>query len=296
MFSGQGAQQVGMGRSLYEQSPLARSLYDQSDSVLGWPLTRVSFEGPAEELVETKVCQPALFVHGYVLFRLLEEAGRTSGVSHALGLSLGEVTALTSAGVFDFETGLRVVAERGRLMQSACEQTSGTMASVIGEETAKVSELCREFDIEMANLNCPRQIVISGEKTKVGAAIEAANTRGFRRVIPLNVAGAYHSRLMEPARAAFSKFLESVSFNRPKLTVLTNTTGKAVAEPDEIREALDRQIVSSVLWEACMREAVALGATHFYELGTGGVLAGLARRTEKSWPVKSFSEFDDLAT
>jgi [acyl-carrier-protein] S-malonyltransferase len=263
--------------------------------VLGWSLTKLSFEGPETELTQTRVCQPALFVHGFALFRLLEEAGRTNDVKIALGLSLGEVTALTAAGVFDFETGLRIVAERARLMQLACEKTSGAMASILGEEPAKVAELCREFEVEIANLNSPGQIVISGEKSRVGGAVEAAKARGMRKVIPLNVAGAYHSRLMEPARAGFAKFLEGVSFNPPRLTVLTNTTGKSVSDPVAIREALVKQIVSSVLWENCMREAAALGATQFLELGMGGVLAGLARRTEKSWPVKSIAEFADLA-
>lgn len=294
MFSGQGAQQVGMGRSLFENASAARALYETADRVLGWSLSRLSFDGPADELVQTRVCQPALFVHGFALFRLLEEAGRTGDVTTALGLSLGEVTALTAAGVFDFETGLRVVAERGRLMQVACEQTSGTMASFIGETTATVEALCREFDIEMANLNCPGQIVVSGEKGRVGAAVEAAKARGMRRVIPLNVAGAYHSRLMEPARAAFSAFLAGVEFRQPRFTVITNTTGKPVREPDAIREALVRQVVSPVLWEACLREAAASGATQFLELGAGGVLAGLARRTEKSWPVRSMAEYGDL--
>jgi len=294
MFSGQGAQKVGMGRSLYESAPAARELYDTADRVLGWSLTKVSFEGPEADLTQTRVCQVALFVHGYALFHLLEQAGRTADVRIGLGLSLGEVTALTAAGVFDFATGLKVVAERARLMQAACEQTTGAMASILGEEPAKVAELCKEFDIEMANLNSPGQIVVSGDKAKVGSAVEAAKARGMKKVIPLNVAGAYHSRLMEPARAAFAAFLAGIEFKSPRFTVLTNTTGKAVSEPAAIREALVKQVVSPVLWEACMREAAALGATQFLELGMGGVLAGLARRTEKAWPVKSCAEFSDL--
>jgi [acyl-carrier-protein] S-malonyltransferase len=216
-------------------------------------------------------------------------------VKIALGLSLGEITALTAAGVFDFATGLRVVAERGRLMQLACEQSSGTMASIIGEERGKVDELCREFGVEMANLNCPGQIVISGEKTRINAAVAAGRDRGMRKVILLNVAGAYHSRLMEPARVAFAAFLAGIPFSRPSLTVFTNTTGRMVAEPDDIRTALVKQVVSPVLWENCMRSAAGAGATAFWELGPGAVLAGLARRTNRDWPVSSFAEWADFA-
>jgi [acyl-carrier-protein] S-malonyltransferase len=295
LFAGQGAQKVGMGRSLAENSTAARALYDEAHRVLGWDLARISFEGPEGELTQTRVCQPALFVHGLALHAILAGQGRLGDVKFALGLSLGEITALTAAGVFDFATGLRVVAERGRLMQLACEQTSGTMASIIGEERDKVADLCREFEVEMANLNCPGQIVISGDKTRIGAAVAAARERGMCKVIPLNVAGAYHSRLMEPARAAFADFLAGVAFARPRLTVFSNTTGGPVAEPDDIRAALVRQIVSPVLWEDCQRHAAAAGAMEFWELGPGGVLAGLARRTNRDWPVRSFAEFADLA-
>lgn len=286
-----------MGRSLWEQSAAARALYDEANTVLGWNLQTLSFEGPETELTQTKVCQPALFVHGLALLAALREAGRIPGSEPklALGLSLGEVTAYCAAGVFDFSTGLRIVAERGRLMQQACEQTTGGMAAVIGEDRAKVQELCRDFDIEAANFNAPGQIIVSGEKAKVAAAVAAAKDRGMKKVIPLNVAGAYHSRLMEPARAAFAAYLEGVPFAAPRFTVFTNTTGAALADPMAIKTALVKQVVSSVLWEDCMRSAAAVGATEFWELGPGGVLAGLARRTEKAWAVKSFSEFSDLS-
>jgi len=295
LFAGQGAQKVGMGKSLYAGSASARALYDEANRVLGWDLTRICFEGPDAELTQTRVCQPALFVHGMALHAILHEQGGMGDAAFALGLSLGEITALTVAGVFDFATGLRVVAERGRLMQLACEQSSGTMASIIGEERGKVDELCREFGVEMANLNCPGQIVISGEKTRINAAVAAGRDRGMRKVIPLNVAGAYHSRLMEPARAAFAAFLDGITFSRPSLTVFTNTTGRAVAEPDDIRTALVKQVVSPVLWENCMRGAAGAGATEFWELGPGAVLAGLARRTNRDWPVRSFAEWADFA-
>lgn len=295
LFAGQGAQKVGMGKSLYENSGAARALYDRANAVLGWSLTQVSFEGPELDLTQTKVCQPALFVHGLALHAAAVEMGKLPDVSFALGLSLGEVTALTAAGVFDFETGLKVVAERGRLMQLACEQTTGSMAAIIGEERPVVAALCEEFGVEAANFNSPGQIIISGEKDKIVAAVSAAKDRGIRKATELKVAGAYHSRLMAPARDAFAQYLQGVEFKRPKFKVFTNTTGGIVETPEAIREALVKQVVSSVLWEDCMRAAAAAGATQFWEFGPGGVLSGLARRTNKDWVVKSFAEFSDLA-
>jgi [acyl-carrier-protein] S-malonyltransferase len=295
LFSGQGAQKVGMGRSLYEASPAARGLYDEAAGVLGWDLARVSFEGPDTELTQTRICQPALYVHGLALLAALRERSALPGVHAVLGLSLGELTAAAAAGVFDFATGLRIVAERGRLMQAACEASEGAMAAVIGEERASVAELCGEFGIEAANFNAPGQIIVSGGRAQVEAAVAGAKARGMKKVIPLNVAGAYHSRLMEPARAAFARYLDGVPLSDPQCLLLTNTTGAAVADGAAVRTALVRQIVSPVLWEDCMRAAVHAGATEFWELGPGGVLAGLARRTDKTWTVRSLAEFADVA-
>jgi len=168
------------------------------------------------------------------------------------------------------------------------------MAAVGGEERATVADLCREFDIEAANFNAPGQIIVSGEKAKVEAAVAAAKGRGIRKVMPLNVAGAYHSRLMEPARSAFEAFLAELSFAPPRLQVFSNTTGGAISDPAAIKEALVRQLVSPVLWEDCMRSAAAAGATEFWEVGPGGILAGLARRTDKGWTVRSFGEYDEV--
>jgi [acyl-carrier-protein] S-malonyltransferase len=296
LFAGQGAQKVGMGKSLCDQSTAARGLYDQANHVLGWDLKKVSFDGPEAELTQTRVCQPALFVHGLGVLAAIREAGKmpANEPKFALGLSLGEVTAYCAAGVFDFAAGLRIVAQRGELMQRACEESVGSMAAVIGEDRAKVQALCTEFDIQAANFNAPGQIIVSGEKAKVGAAVAAAKDRGMKKVMPLNVAGAYHSRLMEPARAQFATFLEPIPFAAPKFAVFTNTTGRAISDPAAIKAALVNQVVSSVLWEDCMRSAAAAGATEFWELGPGGVLSGLARRTEKAWAVKSFSEFADM--
>ncbi len=284
-----------MGKSLHEASETVRALYAEANDVLGWDLAKLSFEGPDEELTQTKVCQPALFVHGMALHTLLKEQGKLGDVTMALGLSLGELTAYCAAGVYDFATGLRIVAARGSLMQEACEATTGSMAAIIGESREAVAELCAAQDVEAANFNAPGQIIISGEKTKIAAAVEAGKAAGMKRVMPLNVAGAYHSRLMEPARERFAAFLADIPFNAPQLTVFTNTTGAAISDPAAIKTALEKQVVSSVLWEDCMRAAAAAGAEPFWELGPGGVLAGLARRTERAWTVKSFAEMADLA-
>jgi [acyl-carrier-protein] S-malonyltransferase len=283
-----------MGKSLQESSAAARALYGEAARVLGWDLAKVSFEGPEAELTQTKACQPALFVHGLALLAALQEQGLLPEVRFALGLSLGEVTACAAAGVFDFATGLRIVAERGRLMQGACEQSAGAMAAVIGASREFVAALCAEFGIEAANFNAPGQIIVSGERDRVAAAVAAAKERGTK-VIPLNVAGAYHSRLMEPARAAFEAFLGGIPFAAPRFPIFTNTTGQRVEEPAAIRAALVRQVVSPVLWEDCMRSAAAAGATEFWEMGPGASLAGMARRTDKAWRVRSFSEAADLA-
>jgi len=284
-----------MGRSLSESSEAARSLYAEAGRVLGWDLAKVSFEGPDSELTQTRVCQPALFVHGLALVAALQERGLLPPVGMALGLSLGEITACAAAGVFDFPTGLRIVAERGRLMQGACDRGAGTMAAVIGESREAVSRLCLEFGVEAANFNGPGQVIISGETPRIAAAVAAAGGRGIR-VKQLNVAGAYHSHLMEPARAAFEAFLGGIPFAPPRFAVLSNTTGRAVSNPAEIKAALVRQVVSPVLWEDCMRSAAAAGATEFWELGPGGVLAGLARRIDRSWRVRSLEEYADLAS
>jgi len=297
LFAGQGAQKVGMGASLGENSAAARALYEEANQLLGWDLRSLSFSGPETELTQTKVCQPALFVHGLATLAALRELGKLPAgePAMALGLSLGELTACCAAGVFDFATGLRIVAERGRLMQEACEKTSGSMAAVIGEERGRVAELCREFDVEAANFNAPGQIIISGEKSRIAAAVAGAKDRGMKKVMPLNVAGAYHSRLMEPARAAFAAFLAPIAFAAPRFMIFTNTTGAAIADPIAIKAALVSQVVSSVRWEDCMRAAASAGATEFWELGPGGVLAGLARRTDKAWAVRSFAEFPDVS-
>lgn len=294
LFAGQGAQTVGMGKSLWDNSPAAKAIYEEADRVLGWSLSEISFAGPEESLTETKVCQPALFVHGLAGLAALREKGFKDQPVATLGLSLGEVTALTAAGVFSFADGLRVVARRGELMQKACQETPGAMACLIGGNREKAQELCSECDVDMANLNCPGQIVISGNRDGIDKALATGKEKGFKHVIPLKVAGAYHSRLMESARRAFGEFLQEIPTNEVKVTVFTNTTGQAVEGRAAILEALEKQVVSPVLWEDCMRSAATLGITRFLEFGPGGVLAGLAKRTDRSWEVLPVNEAGDL--
>jgi [acyl-carrier-protein] S-malonyltransferase len=240
------------------------------------------------------VCQPALYVAGYAAYKLLEEKGKLTECRAALGLSLGELTALGAVGVFDFATGLRLVAARAELMQKACESTRGGMAALIGGDRAMVEAFCREQDVDMANLNSPGQIVISGESEKIDAAVGRAKERGFKMAVPLKVAGAYHSRLMASASTAYAEVLKDAVFQTPRWTVFTNVTGGPVKEPEEIKTALVKQIVSPVRWEDCQRAAAGLGITEFYECGPGGVLAGFAKRMDRAWVVKPASEWGEV--
>lgn len=294
LFSGQGAQTVGMGRSLYENSETAKALYDQANEVLGWDLKSICFDGLDEALTETKVCQPALYVQGYAIYSILKERGLLRDLKAACGLSLGELTALAAAGVYDFATGLRLVAERGRLMQLACDATKGGMAAVIGGTPEEVQTFCDEFDIEIANLNCPGQIVISGDNAKILEAVAASKGR-FKLCKPLNVAGAYHSRLMNSARDAFAGFIQDFDFKAPEITVYTNVTGAQVSEPQAIKDALVSQVVSSVRFEDNLRNMAAdNGIDQFYECGPGKVLAGFAKRIDRSLVVTPMSEFEEI--
>lgn len=294
IFSGQGAQAVGMGKSLCDGSAAARSVFEQANEVLGWDLKTACFEGPTETLTETRVCQPALYVHGVAVVEALREQGKLPDIGGAAGLSLGELTALHIAGVFDFATGLEIVAKRGALMQEACEATSGGMTSLLGGDLQAAYDLAQKHDVDVANLNCPGQTVLSGDKDKIAAAGADAQEAGFKRAIPLNVAGAYHSRLMQPAADAFSEFLSNKAFSEPTIPVFTNTSGQQVNNPSDIKQALVQQVVSAVRWEDCFRGLISLGLTEFYECGPGGTLAGLAKRIDRDARVTSLSEYADL--
>jgi [acyl-carrier-protein] S-malonyltransferase len=294
VFAGQGAQTVGMGRDLTEQFPTAADLFQKADDVLARKLSEVAWNGPIDALTKTSNCQPALFVHGLACLSILRELAGNFPIGGAAGLSLGEMTAHAAAGTFDFENGLKLVQRRGELMDEACEKTSGGMAAFIGADETVVRQLAADEDVDVANINAPGQIVISGELAKVEAAVGVAKEYGIRRATMLNVAGAYHSRLMENAYEKLGAVLQHVPMQPPRFPVISNVTGDEVKTPVEIRRTLQDQVTGTVRWLDCMERLAKLGCNFFVELGPGGVLAGLLRRTLKGVDVVSVSDVDSV--
>ena len=295
LFSGQGAQTVGMGKDLAAEFPAVSKLFEQAETILGYPLANIAFEGPAEELTKTSVCQPALYVHGLACLAALRE--RCPGLEfHAVaGLSLGEFTAHAAAETFDFERGLRLVDRRAKAMQAACESTQGGMAAIIGGEENRIRELAAAADVDVANINAPGQIVLSGDAAKVVMAVGMAKDYGARKAVELTVAGAFHSRLMEPAYQSLSVALGETEMRAPKVPVVCNVDAISVADPDEIRRTLADQVTGSVCWSQSIEYLIDhLNVTHFLELGPGGVLAGLVNRIRKGTPVASISNVASL--
>jgi len=294
LFAGQGAQTVGMGRDLAEQFPTAAELFQQADEVLERKLSEIAWHGPIEELTKTSNCQPALFVHGLVCLSILRELGGEFPIGGAAGLSLGEMTAHAAAGTFDFATGLKLVQRRGELMDEACSATNGAMAAMIGADESAVRALAADADVDVANINAPGQIVISGEKAKVEIAVGLAKEHGIRRAMLLSVAGAYHSRLMESAYEKLGAVLLHVPVQPPRFPVISNVTGAEVKTPIEIRRTLQDQVTGTVRWLDCIERLAGLGCDFFVELGPGGVLAGLLRRTSKGANVISVADADSV--
>ena len=294
LFAGQGAQTVGMGRDLAEQFPTAADLFQQADEVLGRKLGEIAWQGPLEELTKTSNCQPALFVHGLVSLSILRELAGEFPIGGAAGLSLGEMTAHAAAGTFDFATGLKLVQRRGELMDEACAATNGAMAAMIGADESAVRALAADADVDVANINAPGQIVISGEKAKVEIAIGLAKEHGIPRAMLLNVAGAYHSRLMESAYQELGSVLLHVPVQPPRFPVISNVTGAEVKTPIEIRRTLQDQVTGTVRWLDCMERLSGLGCEFFIELGPSGVLTTLLRRTRKGVNVVSVSDADSV--
>lgn len=290
LFAGQGAQSVGMGRDLGDQFPTAANLFLEADRILGRKLSDIMLNGPEEELTRTSNCQPALFVHGMACLSILRELAGDFTVTGAAGLSLGELTAHAAAGTFDFASGLKLVQRRGELMDETCATTAGGMAAMIGAEENAVRKLAADEDVDIANINAPGQIVISGELAKVEAAVGVAKEHGIRRATLLNVAGAYHSRLMETAYQKLGEALLDVQMYGPKFPVISNVTGDEVKTLPEIRRTLQEQVTSTVRWVDCMERLATLGCDLFIELGPGGVLAGLLKRTLKDANIVTVSD------
>jgi [acyl-carrier-protein] S-malonyltransferase len=290
LFAGQGAQTVGMGCDLAAHHPAAGDLFRQADQILGRSLSEIAWNGPIEELTKTSNCQPALYVHGLACLAALRAVAGDFPVEAAAGLSLGEWTAHAAGGTFEFATGLKLVETRGRLMDAACAATAGAMAAMIGADETTVRALAADTDVDVANINAPGQIVISGEAAKVELAVSLAKEHGIRRATLLNVAGAYHSRLMNSAYEQLGEPLLDASLQLPRFAVLSNVTGAPAETLPEIRSALREQVTSTVRWADCMQNLLERGCDLFLELGPGEVLAGLMRRTRKDVEVVSVSD------
>ena len=292
LFSGQGAQAVGMGKDLAASYPAAAEVFAKADAILGYSLSQIAFEGPADELTRTSVCQPALYTHGLAVLAVLREKVPSFAFQAAAGLSLGEFTAHAAAGTFDFETGLRLVDQRSRFMQEACESTEGGMAAIIGAEEQQVRDLAAAADVDVANLNSPGQIVISGEKAKIAIAVGMAKEYGARKAVELTVAGAFHSRLMEPAFLRLSDVLARTEIKEPSVPVISNIDALPAGSPDAIRKALADQVTGSVRWIGSIEYLIDhVGITRFLELGPGGVIAGLVGRIRKGTEVLNISDY-----
>lgn len=296
LFAGQGAQTVGMGKDLAAKYLAAAALFTHADTILGRPLSGIAFDGPEGELTQTKNCQPALFVHGLACLAALRAEVGDFPIHASAGLSLGEFTAHAAAGTFDFETGLRLVAQRGLFMQEACEETIGGMAAMIGGDESAVRTLAAECDVDVANLNSPGQIVISGESSKVALAVSLAKEHGIRMAKTLNVAGAYHSRLMNSAFLLLGDALQATALHLPSFPVICNVDARPVREAEEIRESLQDQVTGTVRWTETIEYLVDEEKCDlFIELGPGGVLAGLLNRTRKGSACVSITDCASLA-
>jgi [acyl-carrier-protein] S-malonyltransferase len=282
LFAGQGAQYVGMGRDFAEQFPSTKKWFDLSRELLGFDLPGVCFNGPEPELIRTENAQPGIFLISWIALQLLEELLPEVEYHAAAGLSLGELTAWTAAEVFTFEDGLEIARQRGRFMQEACEITQGGMAAILGLDIHKLHDVCVQSHVEMANLNCPGQIVISGEMEKVTKACELAKAAGAKRAVMLPVAGAYHSRLMASAQPKVAAMLDKVEMSEPIMMVIANVSARPHTEPPDIRGRLIDQVVSSVRWEDSVRYLIDQGFTRFIELGPGSALSGFVKRIDKN--------------
>lgn len=288
VFPGQGAQFPGMGKDLYDTNVEAKALFDKADEVLGFSLSKIMFEGTSEELKETKVTQPAIFTMSVIMAKLLGEDFKPTMVA---GHSLGEFSALTAVGALDFESALKLVSARAMAMQKACEAKPSTMAAILGLADDVVEDICAKVDgvVVAANYNCPGQLVISGEIEAVEAACEMAKEAGARRALVLPVGGAFHSPMMEPARAELAAAIEATAFNTPLCPVVQNSVAKAVSDPAEIKQNLIDQLTAPVKWTQSVQQMIASGVTDYVECGPGKTLQGLVKKIDRSTNVSGVS-------
>jgi [acyl-carrier-protein] S-malonyltransferase len=293
LFPGQGAQAVGMGRELAEGLPACRALFTQASEVMGFDMLKLCVEGPIEELTKSSNTQPAIFVVSVAARTALAHfAGAALEVGGSAGLSLGEYAALVEAGVISFADGVRVLQARGQFMQEACEATPGGMLTLIGLSAEQAQEVAKTSGLEVANLNAPGQTVLSGHADRIPAGETAAKAAGAKRALRLNVAGAFHSSLMQPAADKLAELLKGVEFRAPKIPIWSNVTGKPHTTPDEIRRLMVAQVVSSVRWADCFADMGAAGLATGFECGPGTVLSGLAKRIV---PEAAITSIFDLA-
>jgi [acyl-carrier-protein] S-malonyltransferase len=281
IFPGQGAQFTGMGLDLYEKSALAKGYFEKANDILGFSITDIMFEGTAEQLKETKVTQPAIFLHSVILAKVLGDSFQPEMVA---GHSLGEFSALVANGVLSFEDGLQLVSKRALAMQKACEITPSTMAAVLGLDDTIVEDICTEIDgvVVAANYNCPGQLVISGEFKAVEKACKVLTEKGAKRALLLPVGGAFHSPMMEPARTELAAAIQATEFSKPTCPIYQNVTASAVSDAEEIKKNLMIQLTAPVKWTQAIQAMVADGGTEFIEVGPGKVLQGLMRKIDRS--------------
>ena len=294
IFAGQGAQVPGMGRDFAESDPSFMALFDKANSVLGFDLKKICFEGPAEELTKSNVCQPAIFVTSYAAFLAFQKKRPTQFAASA-GLSLGEWGALCAAGVLDFDSTLKVLEARGRFMQEACEAVPSGMIAIVGASAAQLEELCAKSGCTVANINSAAQQVLSGSKDEIAAAATTAKELGIKRAIPLATAGAFHSRFMQPAREELAAVLDGITFSAPNMPVLSNVTGKPhSSDPAAIKAAMLEQVTGTTNWAADVETAKELGCTRFVEFGPGKVLSGLVKKIDATLAAVNVADLASL--
>jgi [acyl-carrier-protein] S-malonyltransferase len=294
VFPGQGSQSVGMGSKLYQSAPKAKEVFQEADEALQFPISQLCFEGPEEELRQTINAQPAIMTVSVACLRAAREVDHSVSPSFVAGHSLGEYTALVDANVLDFADAVRLVRERGRLMQKAGEIKPGGMAAVIGINEATLREICCETGAEIANFNSPGQIVISGSKEAIARAMASAKTRGVRSVVPLQVSGAFHSTLMQPTLEGMSEAISRISFRTPQIPIVVNSTAQPVTTAEGVKEELLRQLCNCVKWQPSVEYMVEEGVSTFIEIGPGRVLSGLIKRISGKVQVLNISDPESL--